>query len=392
MDKRGFWKTDEIHTCDHELDKFLPVPGSSVVTLNEVYLLIQQEIEESEEEFHDANIELEEPNEYPIVDLDDEVDKYSEEDPESRSSFTSSVGYSYSFCEVSFLVYKLSQYLEKKFNLKERKGLSSKENEKLPIIGEFSGKQRESDTSTFITEEKKREKKRLWIMVNVEKLSKVQDCQLAFISIISNKNKNKWINIKEKIIDQMKIEEDTDLTTMRMLFKKEMRAFIENEVRELKFERIKSEESEKIAEIKPSKTAKKMLKKHRVRFGSDKTLLQDILDSTERQNFQDEKKKLKVNKLKKKKISEQEKKIDGSEKSFSVNKQEALRRIYFLSLEFISLFYSEILQLTDTSPLQCSDGSQQLLERFSEKIGEISEYSCFISLFILLVLFFKKTD
>ena len=33
-----------------------------------------------------------------------------------------------------------------------------------------------------------------------------------------------------KIENQMKIEEDTDLTTMRMIFKKEMRTFIENEV------------------------------------------------------------------------------------------------------------------------------------------------------------------
>ena len=118
---RGFTDFDKDPFLEHELDIFLPLPGSSVVPLHEVTFLL-----ETGAFTRDTIDEDDISEDLPTFvgnesDIESEVEETETRLSESKSSFTSSVEYPFTFCEVAFLIHKLYQCANRRFKLRDRR-------------------------------------------------------------------------------------------------------------------------------------------------------------------------------------------------------------------------------------------------------------------------------
>ena len=103
----------------HELDLVLPVSGSSVASIQRVKLFIKTGEFPGEEAGNKDTVE--EMLEYSETESDsEEVDNDERSGTESKSSFTSSVEYPFTFSEVAFLMWKLYQYADRRYNIGQR--------------------------------------------------------------------------------------------------------------------------------------------------------------------------------------------------------------------------------------------------------------------------------
>ena len=120
-------------------------------------------------------------------DIEREVEETETRLSESKSFFTSSVEYPYTFCEVAFLIHKLYQCANRRFKLRDRRNpiesIEDKTEEELHKFGKMSDK---NDNEAV-----KKEKKKLLLKLNIEKLSRMQSHQLNFISALSTRNKRR---------------------------------------------------------------------------------------------------------------------------------------------------------------------------------------------------------
>ena len=238
----------------HELDMFLPLPGSSVVAFQELNHLIKlgaftQDVEEDElSEITDIDED---------VSLDDEDKDYkgNESDNESKSSFTSSVEYPYSFCEVSFLLHKLYQCANKRFDLKSRNVFEEldEDQENISIVADQENKKTWKDEVAKCLS--KVERKKLLLNRKIEKLSRMHAIQLEFLSVLSNVSRSRWLNVVEKVVKSLKEEKkhDKDLLVLRVAFLQDMTEFINNEI-----EQFVKQHGPKKVETVPSKNDKKI--------------------------------------------------------------------------------------------------------------------------------------
>ena len=141
---------------------------------------------------------------------------------ESKSSFTSSVGYPFSFSEVAFLLFKLYQCADRRYRLRERADRET--------LKEADETDSYNDDEKEDTEADRKQKKKLLLKLNIEKLSRMQDLQLNFVSALSTKNKKRWVCIKNKVIkDNNKKrakKQDRELLLMRMAISNDMSDFI----------------------------------------------------------------------------------------------------------------------------------------------------------------------
>ena len=149
----------------------------------------------------------------------------------SKSSFTSSIVYPFSFSEVAFLMLKLYQCADRRYKLRERSGVGYVKEDDAGY--EDGGKQLDVDEIKADL----KTKKKLLLKLNIEKLSKMQDLQLNFVSALSTKNKRRWICITEKVIEEINKQtdkkQDEELLLMRMTVWNDMSEFINIELCEL---------------------------------------------------------------------------------------------------------------------------------------------------------------
>ena len=129
---------------EHELDIFLPLPGSSVVPLHKVNFLI-----ETGAFTRDTIDEDDLSEDLPTFvvsesDIESEVEETETRISESKSSFTSSVEYPFTFCEVAFLIHKLYQCTNTRFKLRDRgnpiESIEDKTEEELDKFGKKTNK------------------------------------------------------------------------------------------------------------------------------------------------------------------------------------------------------------------------------------------------------------
>ena len=152
---------------------------------------------------------------------------------ESKSSFTSSVGYPFSFSEVAFLLFKLYQCADRRYRLRERADIETlKEADETESYNDDEKQLEKEDT-----EADRKQKKELLLKFNIEKLSRMHDLQLNFVSALSTKNKKRWVCIKNKVIkDNNKKrakKQDRELLLMRMAISNDMSDFINIEFGQL---------------------------------------------------------------------------------------------------------------------------------------------------------------
>ena len=149
----------------------------------------------------------------------------------SKSSFTSSIVYPFSFSEVAFLMLKLYQCADRRYRLRRRTGVGYVKEDDAGY--EDGGKQLDVDEIKADL----KTKKKLLLKLNIEKLSKMQDLQLNFVSALSTKNKRRWICIKEKVIEEINKQtdkkQDQELLLMRMTVWNDMSEFINIQLCEL---------------------------------------------------------------------------------------------------------------------------------------------------------------
>ena len=145
----------------------------------------------------------------------------------SKSSFTSSVGYPFSFSEVAFLMFKLYQYVDRRYKLRERSGVG--------YVKEDDAGYEDGWEKLDVDEIKAdlKTKKKLLLKLNIEKLSKMQDLQLNFVPALSTKNKRRWICIKEKVIEEINKQTDKKQDQELLLMRMDMSEFINIELCEL---------------------------------------------------------------------------------------------------------------------------------------------------------------
>ena len=239
---RGFIVFSKTALPRHELDEVLPVSGSSVASINRVKSIIKTHAFPGDDE-GDKNT-MDEISRHSETEFDCEEEKDERSGTKSKSSFASLVEYLFSFSEVAFLLWKLYQCANRRYDIRQ----------KSIMLGTNKNAEDDNDEN----EDERKERKRLLLKLNIEKLSSIQKHQLTFIAALRNTNKRRWVSLKNKVVEYNKrmrtINRDKDFLLMGLAYSSNMREFMENEVNELfndhgqKWK--KQMESKKLHEIK----------------------------------------------------------------------------------------------------------------------------------------------
>ena len=266
-------------------------------------------------------IDEDEPSEDLLAETESVWENYKEEKEnrilESDFSFSSSVTYPFTFCEVAFLMHKLYQCANRKFNLRKR-------NIAMADLGEAESNEGDGDVQAGSNKED------IAMEKNIEKISRMQQRQLSFVLALSCKNKERWRHVKDKIVQDMRIKEqqkkDKELLIMRISFLDEMGFFIAKEVEELitlhgnkkkKKKNVSHEDEEKMQKVENI---------------IDKTGLKLNLDTIDKDRKEEP---IKRENEKSKKKSRKE---ESTEKAFKMKEKEALGNLYFVFHNLIFFF------------------------------------------------------